>query len=264
MSLSSTQASRAAGLLWDAWQAQRPLAALPDDCRPLSRLDGYRIQQAMLDVSGRSVFGWKIAATSNAGQTHIGVDGPLAGRLLDGQIDPAGASVSLQGTQMFVAEVEFAFRMGRDLGPRDQAYSVQEVLDAVDTLHPAIEIPDSRYQDFAHAGAAQLIADNACAHRFMLGAPSDCDWRALDLRAHTVQCHASGQAPMIGKGENVLGDPRVALAWIANELRTSGQVLQSGQVVTTGTCLVPITVKPGDRVDADYGPIGTISIEFVD
>ena len=43
------------------------------------------------------------------------------------------------------------------------------------TLHPAIEIPDSRYDDFTIVGAAQLIADDACAHYFVLGdaAPDD-------------------------------------------------------------------------------------------
>ena len=34
-------------------------------------------------------------------------------------------------------------------------------LAAVATLHPAIEVPDSRYDDFTRVGAPQLIADNA-------------------------------------------------------------------------------------------------------
>lgn len=82
---------------------------------------------------------------------------------------------------MRVGEPEFAFRMGRDLPPRSSLYTTQQVLDAVDTLHPAIEIPDSRFSDFVSAGAAQTIADNACAHLFVLGPPTTSDWRALDL-----------------------------------------------------------------------------------
>ena len=58
---------------------------------------------------------------------------------------------------------------------------MQQVLDAVGTLHPAIEIPDSGFSDFVTAGAAQIIADNACAHLFVLGAPAPANWRALDL-----------------------------------------------------------------------------------
>ncbi len=262
MTISPTAAAKAASLLWTHWQAGTRLAALPSDCRPASRGDGYQIQAAVRSASGRPQFGWKIAATSAAGQAHIGVDGPLAGRLLCGQIDADGDCVALGSTQMRVAEVEFAFRMGRSLGPRADAYSVQEVLDAVATLHPAIEIPDSRYEDFVTAGAPQLIADNACAHRFILGAAAACDWRAIDLRAHQVDCLVTGRAPMQGKGENVLGDPRIALAWLANELRINDLVLEAGQVVTTGTCLVPVQIGPGDELRADFGPIGRISARF--
>ena len=254
----------AARLIWTAWQAGERLAALPAHCRPADRAEGYAIQRAVMQASGRTGFGWKIAATSAAGQAHIGVDGPLAGRLLTGQIDESGATVSLRGTQMRVAEVEFAFRMARDLPPRAEPYATGEVLDAVATLHPAIEIPDSRYEDFVQAGAPQLIADNACAHRFVLGTPTGADWRTLDLRAHTVDCVVGACAALQGKGENVLGDPRIALTWLANELRASGQLLRAGEVVTTGTCLAPIPVSPGERLVADFGVIGRVEAGFAD
>src|SRR6267142_512230 len=123
---------------------------------------------------------------------------------------------------MRVAEPEFAFRMAADLPPRSSAYTVREVLDAVGTLHPAIEIPDSRFADFVSAGAAQII----------------------------------------GHGKNVLGDPRVALTWLANELRLLGVTLKAGQVVTTGTCHAPLPIQSGDVFDADFGSIGRVSVAF--
>lgn len=141
--MSPADAHEAARILWACWQSHQRIAALPAHCRPVTRADGYQIQAAMLEASGRDPFGWKIAATSAAGQAHIGVDGPLAGRLLGGQIDGSGAAIALEGTQMRVAEVEFAFRMATDLVPRARPYTVDEVLAAVDTLHPAIEIPGS-------------------------------------------------------------------------------------------------------------------------
>src|SRR5579862_4617295 len=77
-------------------------------------------------------FGWKIAATSEAGQKHINVDGPMAGRILSETLIADGGTASMAGNEMRVAEPEFAFRMGRDLPPRSQPYTVREVLDAVD------------------------------------------------------------------------------------------------------------------------------------
>lgn len=252
----------AADLLWRLWQDGKRTPDLPEDLRPATRADGYLIQERLERRSRRALFGWKIAATSAAGQAHIGVDGPLAGRLLVERAFPDGATLRLGANHMRVVEPEFAFRMGRSLAPRERAYSVEEVLAAVDTLHPALEIPDSRYDDFASVGAPQLIADDACAHEFVLGAAVRTQWRERDLAAHPVSGFVEGRTEREGRGANVLGDPRVALAWLANELSGLGLPLKAGQVVTTGTCMKPLEVEPGDAVSADFGPFGRIGLRF--
>jgi len=60
----------------------------------------------------------------------------------------------------------------------------------------------------------------------------------------------------------VLGDPRIALTWLANQLSSQGITLQKGHVVTTGTCMVPLELEPGDSVSADYGPLGRVTLIF--
>ena len=80
--LGPDQTRAAAAMLFDCWQSGQRLAALPPDLRPRTRAEGYAIQAHLEERSTSPLFGWKIAATSRAGQAHIGVDGPLAGRLL--------------------------------------------------------------------------------------------------------------------------------------------------------------------------------------
>jgi 2-keto-4-pentenoate hydratase len=256
------RAQAAADMLWSSWQEGRRIAALPDDLRPGTRAEGYAVQALLERRSKSALFGWKIAATSRAGQEHIGVDGPIAGRLLAERVKPAGAQLQLDHNAMRVAEPEFAFRIGADLPPRSTAYTVEQVLAAVESLHPAIEVPDSRYENFAQVGAAQLIADNACAHEFVLGAASTASWRSLNLVEHEVMGVINDGAAAKGKGANVLGDPRVALTWLANELSRLEITLRAGQTVTTGTCMVPLTVKPRDRVFVDFGILGTLTARF--
>lgn len=258
-----TSAWLASDMLVASWLNGRILPGLPPDIRPKDRAGGYAIQQLIERHSNRPLFGWKIAATSTAGQRHIGVDGPLAGRLLAEHVVKPGLEVALHDNRMRVVEVEFAFRMRTDLPPRASAYDVSEVVAAIATLHPAIEIPDSRYSDFTIVGAPQLIADNACAHQFVLGAATAADWRALDLARHKVRGIVVGRYEREGLGANVLGNPYIALTWIANELSGLGITLRAGQVVTTGTCIIPLEVEPGDRVEAHMGEIGDLSIEFV-
>jgi 2-keto-4-pentenoate hydratase len=254
----------AADLIWDAWQGGAVLDALPEDCRPATRAEGYAIQAHLEARSAKPLAGWKIAATSAAGQRHIGVDGPLAGRLLAEMVYPDGATLPFGANRMRVAEAEFVFRMGRTLAPRATEYTLEEVLDAVAALHLGIEVPDSRFADFARAGGPLLIADDACARHFVLGpeAPPGVDWRAMDLPAHRVHCAVAGRYEREGLGANVLGDPRVALAWLANELSRHGVMLAAGQLVTTGTCVVPLEIRPGDAVTADFGELGRVAARF--
>jgi 2-keto-4-pentenoate hydratase len=260
--MDNTQARAASDLLVRHWREGTVLPALPATLRPATRAEGYAIQAELERRSARPLWGWKIAATSAAGQRHIGVDGPLAGRLLAEMVHPDGATLPFGANRMRVAEAEFAFRMGRDLPPRAAAYSVEEVLDAVAALHVAIEVPDSRFEDFVTAGAPQLIADNACAHLFVLGPEAPASWRGLDLAAHRVVGRVAGRLEREGAGANVLGDPRIALAWLANELSRHGVTLAAGQVVTTGTCVVPLEVVPGDKVLAEFGVLGQVGLRF--
>ena len=133
------------------------------------------------------LFGWKIAATSAAGQAHINVDGPLAGRLLREKAFASGATCRSAPTTCASPNRSSLFAWRAICRPRaDTLFDRRRSLDAIDALHPAIELPDSRYEDFCAVGAAQLIADNACAHLFVLGDPAPEIWRGMDLARHTV------------------------------------------------------------------------------
>ena len=259
--LDDNQIAAASRILHDHWRAGTKFTGLEASLRPHDRAEGYAIQARIEKYSAGNLFGWKIAATSEAGQRHINVDGPMAGRILPETVIPDGGTASMAGNEMRVGEPEFAFRMAKDLPPRTAPYAVQEVLDAVDTLHPAIEIPDSRFADFVGAGAAQIIADNACAHLFVLGAPTTSNWRALDLVEEKPVIQLRGKQ-YVGHGKNVLGDPRVALAWLANELSQLGVTLRAGEVVTTGTCHPPLPIQSGDVFAVDFSVIGKVSVGF--
>ena len=119
-----------------------------------------------------------------------------------------------------------------------------------------------REGDFVKAGEAQLIADNACAHLFVLGAPAPADWRAADLVEQRPVVALRGER-FVGYGGNVLGDPRLALTWLANELRGLGVTLKAGEVVTTGTCHPPLPIQSGDRFEADFGIFGKVSVALI-
>jgi 2-keto-4-pentenoate hydratase len=59
-----------------------------------------------------------------------------------------------------------------------------------------------------------------------------------------------------------LGDPRIALTWLANHLSKRGIGLKAGDIVTTGTCITPLPIAPGDRVIAEFLGLGQVTVAF--
>jgi 2-keto-4-pentenoate hydratase len=255
--LDDTRAGAAADIVWTAWRSGERITELPEHIRPRNEAEGMAAQEALSAYAGPS-YGWKLAATTAAGQAHIGVLGPLPGLLFERFRHEPDEVLPSADMHMAVVEAEFAYRMGADvvLGARPD-----EVLAAVDGLHLAVEVPDSRFLRYEAVGAAQLRADCACAGRFVLG-PDVPGWRDLDLSTWGTAVWINGAEAAIGSGGNVLGDPRTALAWIAEDLSRHGQQLRAGDIVTTGTTTAPVPVAPGDEVRADFGGLGEVAFRF--
>jgi 2-keto-4-pentenoate hydratase len=262
MTMDEARITQAAEILWRGRLECRRMAALPAECRPRTLDEGYAIQDAMVALAAQAVVGWKIAATSAAGQRHIGVDEPLAGRLFADFMLGNGALLPASPLHMRVAEAEFAFRLGRELRRSAAPYDMVAVCDAVAELYLAIEIPDARFERFDEAGPAQIAADDAYASWFVLG-PRVANWKSVDLARHPVQAFKNGKLAREGSGANVLGDPRTALTWLVNDRIKRGGGLEAGDVITTGTCVKPLEIVAGDRVIADFGHLGRVAVNFI-
>ncbi len=172
------------------------------------------------------------------------------------------ASLAASAARMRVAEIEFAFQLSEDIAPRVSAFSEADVLGKIAALHPAIEIPDSRYAAFETVGDLHLIADNACAHWLCIGEAMDNAWRKTDLAALQPTGVVRSKPAVTGLGANVLGGPMTAMTWFVNEMSRLGVTLHKGQFVTTGTCLVPMPISAGDHVTGDFGRFGRVAVEL--
>lgn len=248
-----------ARLLRDAQNAGAVIDSLAGELLPATVDQGYAIQAALADLIAEPVAGWKIAATAQAGRDHINVDRPLAGRLFASMVGQNGSSISLNANRMRVAEAEIVLKLGSDLLPGSTPVTESEAAAAIASVHPGLEFPDSRFADFTQVGAACLIADNACASRFVLGpaAPAVGDPAALAGLATTLWIN--DQAVTTGHGSDALGGPLKALVWLANTLGELGIALRAGQFITTGVTGKPSPVAPGDQIRVDLDEFGVVS-----
>ena len=252
---------KAAEVLINAQNRGDRISLLPSSLRPVDLIEGYRIQD--IATADNDIAGWKIAATSQAGQNHIGIDHPIAGQLGNSCILNSGDTAVMTGNLMQAAEAEFVFEFSADLPARNARYEIDEVMSYVGHLRIGIELPDSRYQLFAKAGAPQLVADNACANWFVLGSRVDCDWRKDDLSSKKISLYVDGGLATEGYGSDSLGDPRVALTWLVNHVSERRIDLLSGQFVTTGVCGEPTPIGSASHVRVEAEQYGKVEVDLL-
>jgi len=253
-------------LLAQARITHKRLRELPALVRPKTPAEAYVVQDGLIDQLlahyGGSVIGYKVACTNVTAQRQLNVDAPFCGRLLSAFFFDSPARVDASKFFMRVVEAEFAFEMARDLPPAPTPRSRDEIAAAVKGVIPGIEIVDSRFDEWTTIGAPSLIADNACNAAWIKGALVS-DWQDLDLAAQTVRVTVNGKVLREGRGSNVLGHPLNALEWLVNSLSARGLGLKAGQYVTTGVTTEVYMAERGDRITADFGPVGSVDLEFV-
>ena len=221
-----------------------------------------RSRRRSKNIRPNSLFGWKIAATSEAGQKHINVDGPMAGRILAETVIPDGGTASMAGNEMRVAEPEFAFRMRVDLPARRHA--LHGAAGSRRGRHAASGDRDSGFA-VCRFRQRRRRADH-CRQRLRASVRAGtADERGLALAAiwsrkgPSSRCAASNSSVT---ARTCWAIPAIALTWLANELRQLGVTLKAGRIVTTGTCHPPLPIQSGDFCAVDFGALGKVSVGF--
>jgi len=230
--------------------------------------DGYTIQRewVRLEIAdGRTVRGRKIGLTSRAMQQASQITEPDYAPLMDDMFFACGGDIPVQ---RFIApriEVELAFILGRPLqGP---GVTLFDVLAATDWVSPAVEIIDSRIEQFdrdtrAMRKVTDTISDFAANAGIVLGGrPVRPD--AVDLRWVGALLFKNGVIEETGLAAGVLNHPGNGVAWLANKIAPHDERLEAGQVILAGSFTRPTAGAAGDNFHVDYGPLGAVTFRFV-
>jgi 2-keto-4-pentenoate hydratase len=228
---------------------------------PSSMAEAFEIQSAVRTSIGWSHAGWKIGCTSERAQKALRTDGPFPGPIYRERLFPSGTHVKTLASNSRTTEPEIAFTMARDLPARDKEWSVDEVLDAVATVHPSIEIVNPRLPKGFNDVVEWYVADGGLSHALVLGQGIKPLKRA-DYARITNRVSLNGVSKYSGIASNALGGPELALTWLANNLVAKGLFLQTGDVVTTGVITEVFDTEIGDFVKASYDLIGDVSVQL--
>ena len=265
--LSRAEIDTAARRLDAAERSRSPIRLLSLDHPDITMADAYAVQKAWVDLklaAGRRIVGHKIGLTSRAMQMAIGIDEPDYGVLLDDMVFQDGGTVPCGRFIALRVEAELAFVLGKRLEGPD--VTLFDVLDATAWVTPAIEILDARIeQRNAETGRTRkvfdTISDNAANAGIVTGGrafrPAD-----VDMRWIAAIVSRNGKIEETGVAAGVLNNPANGIAWLANRLAPHGVALEAGEIVLAGSFIRPIEVGPGDTIQADFGPWGTVSCFF--
>lgn len=241
----------AANVLADARRTKVPIFDLPTDLRPNTMLEAYAVQDILARTYGE-IGGWKVGAP-NAEATPIFAPVP--------KIWIAEGGALVRGKRYRGLEAEVAFLLGKDLPPRSSAYTRDEVLGAIASCHPAIEVLESGLTDPVEADRMSMIADLQMHGAFVYGPAYDA-WKEIDWSRETVTLAVDGLLRVERTGSNTAGDLLRLLPWLANHgsARTGG--LHAGQWITTGSWTGNTPAGDRSRVNVAFGQLGRVALLF--
>lgn len=218
---------RLAALLIQARISGKRIGEIPAELAPADEAAAYALQDLVVDRLGVRIGAWKVGAASPVSRPSCA---PIfAGHVVASPARLLGSPDGLNGV-----EAELAFRVGRDLPARSTPYDDDEVWEAIDSLHVAIEYLDSRFRDRTAVPELAVLADNISNGGFCWG-PAVENWRAADLAKPEARLVIDGEEVGRAVGGNAAGHPKRLVAWLANHLVQRGRPLAAGMFATTGS-----------------------------
>ncbi|HMW22558.1 MAG TPA: 2-oxo-hepta-3-ene-1,7-dioic acid hydratase [Burkholderiaceae bacterium] len=253
--------------LYEARKTRTPLRHFSKQHPGMTIEDGYAIQREWVKLEqadGRVIKGRKIGLTSRAMQLSSQITEPDYAPLMDDMFFETGSDLPFDRFIAPRVEVELAFILGKPLkGP---GLTMFDVLAATEYVTPAVEIIDSRIEQFDRDTKVMrkvfdTISDFAANAGIVLGGrPVKPD--AVDLRWVGAMLFKNGVIEETGLAAAVLNHPATGVAWLGNKIAPYGEQLNAGDVVLAGSFTRPTPALRGDTFHVDYGPLGAIAFRF--
>lgn len=247
-----TKISNLAKQVDDAAFNATAIAQLSSQGHHLSLIEAYQVQdeslQRRLDRGEKQV-GIKMGFTSRAKMIQMGVDDLIWGPLTDEMFIEEGGEVEFSKFIHARVEPEIAFLLKKPLSGN---LTLTEVMAAVEAVAPALEIIDSRYDNFKFS-LEDVVADNCSSSGFTIGA-----WQHAggDLSNLGMVMEFDGEAVEIGSSAAILGNPYRSLAAAARVAGEAGKVLPAGSIVLAGAATAAQPIKQGVHVKLHCEKLG--------
>lgn len=200
------------------------------------------------------IVGYKAAFTSAPAQERFGLTEPLYGFLLEEMLLDSEATLPVDFAARPLAEGDLLVRVGS--ADINTAQTDAEILAALESVIPFIELPDLLYEENAVIDAGAVVAINLGARSGVMGdpiplAPTE-DWQARLGNISVQMRNTDGQTIGTGESSTLLGHPLNVVRWLRDTLATQGLALRPGDVLSLGTITPPVPVEANTTLTVEY------------
>ncbi len=257
MSASVYSLEEIATQLHQAARTQKPIAQISTQ-QELSIDQAYEVQRLLLQhryQEGEKLIGLKMGFTSEAKMQQMGVNDLIWGRLTDAMfIENAGSAQRSSYIHPRV-EPEICFRISKDIPGELNELEVIEYVDAVCT---AIEVIDSRYENFKFS-LADVIADNCSSTGFVLGL-----WQPVpeSLNHLPMSLSINNSVVASGNSNDIMNNPWRSLAAATRLATQYGQPITAGMIILAGAATNAEFLHQDQEASATVETLGSVGFRF--
>ncbi|MBT8233838.1 MAG: fumarylacetoacetate hydrolase family protein [Bacteroidia bacterium] len=225
---------------------------------PINLDEAYAIQSISLAkryVRGEKFLGIKLGFTSKAKMEQMGVHDMIWGRLTDRMLYMQNEELDIQDFIHPRAEPEIAFRLSQDV---DCILDESNAMDYIDGVAVAIEIIDSRYENFKFS-LEDVVADNCSSAGFIIG-----EWQPKDTPVANLEMKLiiDNETVESGNSNAILGNPMESLYAASRLALENGEQLLEGHVILAGAATSAIYIKEGQLVKAEASGLGSVELQI--
>lgn len=235
----------------------KPIAQLKDE-HNISLEESYQIQETSIkrrEDRGDYLVGYKMGFTSKAKMIQMGVDDLIWGRLTKTMwIDNKG-SLDFSKSIHPRVEPEIAFLVKEDIS---SALTLATAKDYVSSVAPAIEVIDSRYENFKFS-LEDVIADNCSSSAFVLGEWLDVETKISDL---DISISLDSEVQHVGTSNAILDNPWQSFVEATRLITAYGDTIKKGQIILAGAATPAVYVKPGQIAEAKVTGMSIVTLNI--
>lgn len=223
---------------------------------PFTEADAYEIQALSMErryARGDHFVGLKLGFTSFAKMEQMGVHDMIWGRLTEEMLYKTGDELPLSKFIHPRAEPELCFLVKKDI---DREISLEEIPEYIEAVAPAIEIIDSRYENFKFS-LEDVIADNCSSTAFVVGAWQNINIDISDLKMDLM---INGEVVESGSSNAILGNPWLSVTNASRLAAKYGQSFPAGSYLMAGAATSAVFLKANQRVEVKVQTLGKTSL----